>query len=390
MNISNKYAFIDVEMERREELFQRRSIQSVNPTVGMGIEVCGSNMINFCSNDYMGLSKHPKLQERAVEYMTRYGSGSTASRLVCGTYDCCRQVEKKIARLKQTESSLIFNSGYQANVSVLPALCDRNSLILSDSLNHSSLIRGILSARCRKIRFQHNDMSDLRRLLQENVDLGYSRIIIVTESVFGMDGDRSDIDVLVNLAEDFSAILIVDEAHATGVLGEQGMGLTCGKKVDVIIGTFGKALGSFGAYVACSKKISEYLTNCCTGFVYSTALPPSVIGCIDAALDLIPQMEEERVTLHMKANFLRSSLQELGWQTGFSTTQIVPLIIGEEKKTLAISKWFETRGIFAKAIRPPTVEDGKARVRLTLSALHSWEQVEKLVDVATEWRLNGE
>lgn len=381
----NKYAFIDTELEGRESRHQRRRLHTVTPLTEIETMVEGRKMLNFCSNDYLGLSKHPLLRQRSVEYMNRYGTGSTSSRLICGTYDCFEHVEKKIAYLKETEQALILNSGFQANVSLIPALADRKTLILSDSLNHNSIIQGALLSRCQIALFQHNDLDHLKKLLKENRNKGISRILIVIESVFSVDGDQSDIDTLVELSEEFQALLIVDEAHATGVLGKHGMGLTCGKKVDITMGTFGKACGSFGAYIACSGKIRDYLINCCSGFIYTTALPPSVIGSIDAALDLIPTMDKERIDLHLKADFLRSSLHELGCNTGNSTTQIIPVIIGDGKQTLALSKWLEEHDILAMAIRPPTVEEGKSRIRLTLSALHTQNHLEQLIDVIRKW-----
>ena len=338
-------------------------------------------MLNFCSNDYLGLARHSLLKQRSAEFMARYGAGSTASRLICGSYECFEHVEKKLADLKQTESALILNSGFQANVSVLPALASPGTLILSDQWNHNSLIQGALLARCRKIVFKHNDLADLRRLLVKNRDRGFNRILIVTESVFSMDGDQSDIDALVALAAEFQALLVVDEAHATGVLGEEGMGLSCGRNVDVVIGTFGKACGSFGSYIACSEKLRDYFINCCSGFIYTTALPPSVIGSIDAALDLIPTLKKERLELYRKADFVRSSLKELNYNTGPSTTQIIPIIVGDEQGTMELSNWLERNGILATAIRPPTVPKGQSRIRLTLSAAHPWEDVEKLINI---------
>ena len=382
----DKYDFIETELETRKSLHLLRRLRTIVPISPAEVSLDGRAMLNFCSNDYMGLSKHPLLQERAAEFAEKYGSGSTASRLVCGTYDCFDKVEKKLASLKGTERTLIFNSGFQANISILPTLADSRTLILSDWLNHNSIIQGSLLARCGKARFRHNDLAHLRQLLEESRNKDYSRILIVTESVFSMDGDQSDIGKLVDLADEFQAILIVDEAHATGVLGEQGMGLTCGKNVDVTMGTFGKAAGSFGSYIACSEKMRDYFVNCCGGFIYTTALPPPVIGAIDAALDLIPTMAEERRELRQKADFVRASLNEMGWSTLGSTTQIIPVIIGGEKETLGLSKWLENDGIFASAIRPPTVEKGYSRIRVTLSAAHTQAHVEKLVHSFRKWR----
>jgi len=338
-------------------------------------------MINFCSNDYLGLSKHPLLRQRAAAFAERYGTGSTASRLICGTYDCFETVENRLARLKGTEGVLVLNSGFQANVSLIPALADAETLILSDRLNHNSIIQGARLSRSPRVLYNHNDLDDLRRLLAEHRKGAHSRILIVTESVFSMDGDRCDIDGLIDLAQQHQAVLMVDEAHATGVIGTRGMGLTTGKDVDVTVGTFGKALGSFGAYIACSAQMKDYLINCCSGFIYTTALPPSVVGAIDAALDLAPNMAAERRTLRDNADFLRGTLQGLGYDTGNSTTQIVPVIVGGERETLALSARLEGSGFLATAIRPPTVPKGQSRIRISLSAAHTREQLEALIEV---------
>jgi len=200
-----------------------------------------------------------------------------------------------------------------------------------------------------------------------------------------MDGDRTDIDQLLTVAKKFNAMTIIDEAHATGVLGENGMGLACNTEVDVIMGTFGKACGSFGAYLAVSKLLKQYLINCCSGFIYTTALPPAVIGAIDAALDLIPTMTEERAFLHKMSDYLRSSIQKIGYDTGGSTTQIIPVIIGKDEDAVSMSEWLNTCGFFAAPIRYPTVEKGQARIRLTLSAVHTKEQIDGLIDAISGW-----
>ena len=382
----NKYIFIDEELENRLSLNLYRSLKTVRPLSGIQVEVDGREMLNFCSNDYLGLSRHPLLEERAKEYLQRYGSGSTASRLVCGNYDCFERVEKKIAELTESEEALILNSGFQANVSLLPALADQETLILSDWLNHNSIIQGSLLSRCHVKRFRHNDMNHLEELLKENRDKGLSRILVVTESVFSMDGDQSDIDTHVKLSEKYDSLLIVDEAHGTGILGKNGMGMTCGKNVDLVMGTMGKACGSFGAYIACSKNTRDYLINFCYGLIYSTALPPSVIGSMDAALELIPTMDKERRDLLLKADLFRSSLSELGYDTGNSTTQIIPVIIGDENDTLELSKWLEDNGILAMTFRYPSVAKGESRIRLSLSTLHTQDHMERLVNLFKMWR----
>lgn len=380
-----KFDFVENTLHERELNHLRRILRPLAPVSAAEVRVNGRVLVNFSSNDYLGLSKHPLLLERAVQFMERYGTGSTGSRLICGDYEIMERMEEKIAALKGTEAALIFNSGFQANVSVIPALSDRETLILSDQLNHNSIVNGARLARCRTLHFRHNDLNHLEELLRENRDNGHSRILVVTESVFSVDGDRSDLDGLILLSKQYGALLIVDDAHATGVMGANGMGLTCGRAVDIAVGTFSKACGGFGAYVACSRRTRDYLINCCAGFIYSTALPPSVLGSIDAALDLIPGMDPERERLHRNAASLREALWKQGLSTGASTTQIVPVIIGDESKTLSLSKFLETHGILGTALRPPTVEPGKSRIRLSLTSSHSKAQVEILVGLLREW-----
>ena len=384
-----KRAFIKRGLEDRNAQMLLRRMKEIRPLPGAEIEVDGKRMLNFSSNDYLGLSGHPLLKERSAEYIQRYGSGSTASRLVCGNYECFEHVEKKIAELSGRQAALIFNSGFQANASLLPSLVDRDTLILSDRLNHNSLIQGCLLARCPIERFRHNDMGHLEELLKRNRERAKERrILIVTESVFRMDGDKSDVDALVRLSEDYDAFLFVDEAHATGLFGRNGMGLTSWKDVDITMGTLGKAAGSFGAYVACDEEIRDYLINFCYGLIYTTALPPSVLGAIDAAMDLIPAMDKEREELFNKADHLRKALHGLGFNTSTSTTHIIPIAIGDEEKTMALSRWLEINGILAVTFRYPSVARGDARIRLTLSASHTWEHVERLVELLKDWRSN--
>lgn len=383
----DKFDFIDTEFQRRQESNQVRRLRQMCPLDNSRVDINGKVLINVCSNDYLGLSRHPLLLERAAAYLKRYGAGATASRLVCGHYPCFEETEKKLAALKQTPAALLFNAGYQTNATLLPALCDKETLILSDRLNHNSIIAGCRLSRCTVKQFAHNDVNDLERQLRENRPKGFSRIIIITETVFSMDGDACDIDRLAALADRFQAILIVDEAHATGVFGENGMGLACGKKVDVVMGTFGKGCGSFGAYIACSEKMREYLINCSPGFVYTTALPPAVVGAIDAALDLIPGMTEDRRRLLENAAFLRQRLNAIGLSTASSATQIIPVITGEEKKALSLSAWLEEKGFLAVAIRPPSVPPEQSRIRISLSALHDRRDVEALAAAIEQWAI---
>jgi 8-amino-7-oxononanoate synthase len=381
----DKFDFIDREFSRREKTDQLRRLRRMTPLENSRVEIDGRILINFCSNDYLGLSRHVQLSERAAAYLKLYGAGATASRLICGNYPCFEETESKLAGLKQKPAALLLNAGYQTNATLLPALCDKDSLILSDRLNHNSIIAGCRLSRCTVKQFAHNDMADLETLLQENRGKGFSRTIIVTETVFSMDGDTCDMGRLADLAGQFDAILVVDEAHATGVFGECGMGLACGDKADVVMGTFGKGCGSFGAYIACSEQMRDYLINCCPGFIYSTGLPPAVIGAIDAALDIIPGMNDARHRLLDNAGFLRQGINDLGLSTAASTTQIIPVILGEEKKALSLSARLEEQGFLAMAIRPPSVPPEQSRVRISLSALHDRGDVAALAAAIGQW-----
>ncbi|MFC1494851.1 8-amino-7-oxononanoate synthase [Thermodesulfobacteriota bacterium] len=383
-----KIDFIENELTKREANHLLRRLKRVTPLSGVEIEVDGRRMLNFCSNDYLGLYNHPFLKERSKAFIDKYGAGSTASRLVCGNYDCFEKVENRLSELTGQKGALVFNSGYQANVTLLPALTDRDSLILSDALNHNSIIQGSLLSRCAVKTYEHNNIDHLENILKQYRDK-YSRVLIVTESIFSMDGDQSDIDSLISIAEQYDSILVLDEAHATGVTGKNGMGLGSGKNVDVVMGTFSKAAGSFGAYVASDMILKDYLINFCHGLIYSTALPPSVLGTIDGALELIPKMEKERERLMNNSQNFRDKLTDLGFNTGKSTTQIIPVIIGSEKDALKLSKWLEDNNVYAMTIRPPTVPEGESRIRLALTSSHTQEQMDTLIELLKKWRKNN-
>ena len=344
----------------------------------------GRALIDASSNDYLGLSQHPLVRARASGWAERYGAGAPASRLITGTRDITLAVEQKLAAFKQCEAALLFSSGFQANATVIPALArvgageTANATIFSDALNHASIIHGVRAARCPVEVFRHNDLDHLDHLLARH---GAGRKLILTESVFSMDGDRADLAALVQLAERHGAALYVDEAHATGVLGPQGRGLAaeCGG-VDVVMGTLGKAFGAFGAYIAGSRTLIDWLVNRCPGFIYTTALPPAVLGAVDAALDLVPTMDDERTRLMRHAQRLRELLAQRNYATLGSTTQIVPAVIGSAQDALAAAQSLENAGVLTVAIRPPTVADGTSRLRLTLSSRLDENDMQRLLD----------
>jgi 8-amino-7-oxononanoate synthase len=371
---------------RLVELAEAGRLRRLRPYRRDGTHVVGPNgtrLVDFSGNDYLGLSRHPNLIARARDWTQRYGAGASASRLVTGTLDAYIAVEEKLAAFKGAEAALVFNAGFQANATILPALAELfgETIVYADRLNHASLHHGIAAAGLRQQRFRHNDLDHLRTLLTRDRDKP-ARQLIVTESVFSMDGDRAPLADLIALSEQFGAHLHVDEAHATGVLGSQGKGLTAAYpgRIDVVMGTVGKALGGFGAYVAGSRALIDFLVNRCAGFIYSTALPPSVFGALDAALDLVPTMERERARVRDHAEHFRQAAKHRIFSTGASDTQIVPLLIGGNEATLRAQAWLEEQGLLGIAIRPPTVPEGEARLRLSFSAAHSGADVTRLCD----------
>ena len=346
-------------------------------------------VLDVSSNDYLGLAQHPLLKQRAAEWGASHGTGAGASRLVTGTLDLHERVETRLAALKGTEAALLFASGWQANASVLACLLrlPGPSYAFCDALNHASLNHGCHAAGVARIKFRHNDMAHLAELLEAHEGRA-GRRFIVTESVFSMDGDQADVSALRALADRHDAFLYLDEAHATGVLGSRGMGLSSSVPggVDLAMGTFSKALGGFGAYVAGSRAMCDWLVNRASGFIHTTALPPPVLGAIDAALELVPAMDAERARLHAHAGRVRAALRALGIDHGPSTTQIVPAIVGSEQAALDLSARLRLQQILAVAIRPPTVPPGTSRLRLALSAAHSDDDVGRLVDaLQTAW-----
>jgi len=367
-----------------------RTLVPGRPDGAAVIERNGKKLINFSSNNYLGLAQHPALIERATAWTQKWGAGAGASRLVTGTLEIHTELEEKLAAFKRTEAALIFNSGYQANASVLPAIFDKEvlgnaPLVFTDKFVHASIHHGCHAAGVRQIRYRHNDYDHLETLLQKHGDNIAPRFIL-TESVFSMDGDCADITALTDLAQKYDAFLFIDEAHATGVLGPQGAGLSAimPGQIDCVMGTFSKALGSFGAYIACSNKLKDYLVNKCGGLIYATALPPGLLGAIDAALDLVSSLDRDRAMLQDNAKRLRQSLSDHQIATAGSTTQIVPALTGSVEATLIASRMLEDAGMLGVAIRPPTVPQGSSRIRFALSAAHTEQHIQTLLDLVPE------
>jgi 8-amino-7-oxononanoate synthase len=362
----------------REQL--RRHLTEMAAREARTIGVGGRTYVNLASNDYLGLRFHEALIERACAWAKEFGTGSGASRLVSGNLEIFEGIERKVAALKNKPAALIMASGFQANVlKVLfdTAVLGAEPLVFSDRLNHASMHFGCQAAGVRQVRYRHLDVAHLAELLDRHTSPDRPAFIL-TESVFSMDGDVAPIPEIAQLAREHGATLVVDDAHATGILGEGGRGLSDG--ADLVIGTFSKALGSFGAYVACSNTMRDYLVNRCGALIYSTALPPQVLGAIDAALDLLPALDAERKRVADLSAQVRSKVQELGYDTAGSSTQIVPVVAGTADAALRLGEDLQEAGFWATAIRPPTVPQGTSRVRCVFTAAHSPEDADGLLE----------
>ncbi|QSR17635.1 8-amino-7-oxononanoate synthase [Novosphingobium sp. KA1] len=375
-------SFLEAALARIDSAGQRRSLRPAAMLPAGRIRREGRDLVDFSSNDYLGLARHPLLAERAAAWTREHGTGSGASRLVTGTSAAHLALEARIARFKHAEASLVFASGWQANAAVIPALIAAmpGVAVFADRLIHASMHAGIAMSGARQHRFRHNDLDHLEQLLASKGAEAPARLIL-TESVFSMDGDRADVLRLAEIAERHDAVLYIDEAHATGVLGPGGAGLSAlaPGRVDVIMGTFSKALGGFGAYIAGSQVLVDYLVNAASGMIFTTAPPPAVLGAVDAALDLVPAMAAERAHLAALGEQLRAGLARLGLDHARSSTQIVPAVIGAEADAIALSRKLEAAGFLAAAIRPPTVPPGTSRLRLALRATHAPDDVAALL-----------
>lgn len=354
-------------------------LRSLRPVIRRGngrITLAGDDereLLDFSSNDYLALAEHPALIAAAQQALRRFGAGSGASRLMSGDLVIHHELEDAVARLKGKEAALTFGSGYMANTGIIPALVSRHGLVFSDRLNHASIHDGCRLSGARLIRFHHNDLNHLEELLKKKQ--GATTPLIVVESIYSMDGDRCPLRELVELKERFGCLLMVDEAHATGVFGENGGGVSeeegVSGAVDLAMGTFGKGLGSYGAYVAGNRELIDYLLNRARSFIFSTALPPSVAAASLAAVGLIRQEPNLRRKLHEKIGYFKTLLRTGGYTVDLGPSQIIPILIGESKAALNKAHLLRQQGIFATAVRPPTVPNGTARLRFSITNHHS-------------------
>lgn len=347
-----------------------RSIQEVERVGGAYVIRNGEKLLSFCSNDYFGLSSHPAVIDASIQATQKYGAGAGASRLITGSHPLYTKLEETLSGLKQTESAIVFGSGYLANLGIIQALVGKNDIILADKLSHACIIDGIKLSGAKFFRFKHNDMCDLENSLKRYRNK-YNNCLIISESIFSMDGDFASIDKIAELAKQYDSWSMVDDAHGLGITNPNN-------KISLQVGTFSKAAGSYGGYVCCNKKIADFLINKSRSLIYSTALPPSALAASIKSLEIISK-DHARIKKPLELAELFCSKLNIK-NTG---SQIVPLIVGTENKALDLSKSLEDKGYLVTAIRPPTVSPGTARLRFTFSSLHTEEQVKQLANIVS-------
>ena len=358
-------------LEDLEEAGLLRERRVIEGPQGAHVSLDGRSVLLLCSNDYLGLAGHPALRDAAAEAAQRWGAGAGASPLVSGHMALHRRLETELAAFKGSEACVLFGSGFLANTGVLAALAGRGEVILSDALNHASIVDGCRLSRAETVVYAHADLDALADGLRY---AGDRRAVIVTDAVFSMDGDLAPLEGIVELARSHGARVVVDEAHATGVVGPGGRGLAAHlgleREVDVVIGTLGKALGSYGAFACCDTRTANYLVNRARTLIYSTALPPPALGAALRALQLLRERPEIVDHLHANARALRDELALNGFDVAPGTMPIVPILVGEPSRAMALCEEALQRGTFAQAIRPPTVPDGTSRLRAVAMACH--------------------
>ena len=370
------YEFIKEQLDTKVQNHNLRTLKEYCPIDAVRVKRDDKEYLMMASNNYLGLTFDSRVIEGALKGAQQYGTGSGGSRLVSGTFPLFTDLENELAKFKNTEKALVFNTGYMANVGTISALADKNTIIFSDALNHASIIDGCRLSRGAVKAYSHCDVEELKYLLKQ-VDRN-ARKLIVTDGVFSMDGDIAPLDKLYELSRDYNALLMVDDAHATGTIGN-GHGTAAyfnlEKEIDIQLGTLSKSLGSVGGYVAANSTIIDYLVNTSRSFIFSTALSPADIGAALAALHVLESDTSVLGRLQENVNYMSDQLTSMGIDST-NETPIFPILIGSNEDTLAVSDYLYESGIIGTAIRPPTVPIGESRIRLTVTAAHNKEQID--------------
>ena len=368
--------------ELKEQGVYRKLTVLESPSEARSI-INGKKVINLSSNNYLGLANHPRLKKAAVEAVEKWGVGAGAVRTIIGNMSIHEELEKRLAEFKHVEAVLTFQSGFTANAGVIAAVVDKGDVIISDELNHASIIDGCRLSRADVIRYKHSDLEDLERVINEVKD-NYNTKLIITDGVFSMDGDIAKLPEIVELAEKYGCLTYVDDAHASGVLGKSGRGSAdhfgLHGRVDIQIGTLSKAIGVVGGYVAGRKNLIEWLNHRGRPFLFSTAVPPSAAAACLEAINILSESTELTDKLWENSRYMKKALNDLGFNTGKSETPITPVIAGEDKLAIELSKRLFEEGVFAQSIVFPTVPRGGARVRIMVTAAHTKEDLDEAIE----------
>ncbi|TCS79551.1 8-amino-7-oxononanoate synthase [Tepidibacillus fermentans] len=375
--------WVEDELKVIKEKGLYRQLKTIETPPEPRIKIRGKELLLLSSNNYLGLASDDRLIQSATEVLQSFGVGSGGARLTTGNTIWHDQLEKRVATFKKAESALLFSSGYLANVGVLSSVAGEGDVILSDELNHASIVDGCRLSKAKTIIYHHKSMNDLEEKLR--MTSVFKKKFIVTDGVFSMDGDLAPLPEIVALARKYNAYVIMDDAHGTGVLGEHGRGtaehFNLEHEIDLVIGTFSKAVGTEGAYVAGKEVWIQYLRNKARSFIFQTAMAPSIAAATITSIDIIEQNQQLRQHLLRLGKMLRKQLKLLGFRVDDGITPIIPVIIGEAKLAVEFAKELEEQGIFAPAIRPPTVPIGQCRIRISLMASHTEEQIGEVIEV---------
>ena len=381
MDKLQEYLKSELDVLRAQGIFNRPRVLETEQRATVTID--GHEVITLSSNNYLGLTVHPRLRKAAIKAIEKYGVGSGSVRTIAGTMSLHNELEEKLARFKHTEASLTLQSGYATNLGVISAIMQEDDMIISDELNHASIIDGIRLCKSPRKIYPHKDMAGLRRVLEES--RGANKVMVVTDGVFSMDGDIAPLPKIVDLAEEFGAFVMVDDAHSSGVLGKNGRGSVnhfgLDGRVALQIGTLSKGIGALGGYIACSQDMRDFLLQRARPVLFSTSHPPSVVATCIAALEILEEDNSLVERLWENSAFFKRGLQQLGFNTGNSETPITPVIVGEGALAMLFSKRLFEEGVFAQGIVFPTVPVDKCRVRTIVSAIHTNDELSKALGI---------
>ncbi|MCY9092603.1 glycine C-acetyltransferase [Bacillus mojavensis] len=380
--MTKEFEFLKAELERMKENHTWQDVKQVESMQGPSVTVNHKKVIQLSSNNYLGFTSHPRLIKAAQEAAQQFGAGTGSVRTIAGTFTMHQELEKKLAAFKKTEAALVFQSGFTTNQGVLSSILSKDDIVISDELNHASIIDGIRLTKADKKVYQHVDMSDLEKVLRKSMN--YRMRLIVTDGVFSMDGNIAPLPDIVELAEKYDAFVMVDDAHASGVLGESGRGTVnhfgLDGRVHIQVGTLSKAIGVLGGYVAGSKVLIDYLRHKGRPFLFSTSHPPAVTAACMEAIDVLLEEPEHMERLWENTHYFKSRLIQMGFTLTQSETPILPILIGNEGAAKQFSDQLLSQGVFAQSIVFPTVAKGKARIRTIMTAEHTKEELDQALD----------